>query len=140
MARLMTRLLTIRTRRLGVERWTDVIFGGLDPDGHVMKHPTLRSGIIGTYSFYLNQMGAGFEQDLQMMLTDWSRLVAGLQVPTVLLHGCRNPTTPPAYLEIFRKLNRDLRIELVEDAGLTLAVSHPQRVYEELSRLSESHD
>jgi pimeloyl-ACP methyl ester carboxylesterase/DNA-binding CsgD family transcriptional regulator len=138
MARLMTRLLTIRTRRLGVERWTDVIFGGLDPDGRVMKNPTLRSGIIGTYSFYLNQMGAGFEQDLQMMLTEWSRLVADLQVPTVLLHGCRNPTTPPAYLEIFRKLNRGLRIELVEDAGLTLAVSHPQLVYEEVTRLPVS--
>ncbi len=101
----------------------------------LMTRPALRSGIIGTYSFYLNQMGAGFEHDLQMMLTDWSHLVAALEVPTVLLHGSRNPTTPPAYPEIFRKLNRGLRIELVEDAGLTVAVSHPHRVYEEITRL-----
>ena len=135
LARLMMKLLTIRTRRLGVERWTDVIFGGLDPDARVMKRPALRSGIIGTYSFYLNQMGAGFEQDLQMMLADWSHLIETVAVPVVLLHGCSNPTTPPAYLELFRTLNPCIRIELVENAGLTLAVSHPKRVYEQLGEL-----
>lgn len=136
LAHLLTRLLTIRTRRLGVERWTDVIFSGVDPDDRVMRRPALRSGVIGSYSFYLNQLGAGFEQDLQLMLTDWGALITDLKIPMLLLHGRKNLTTPPTYLEIFRELNAHVRIETVEDAGLTLAVSHPHLVYESLSRLS----
>jgi hypothetical protein len=132
----MTRLLTFRTRRLGVEHWTDVIFKGLDPDGQVMRRSAMRAGIIGTYSFYLNQMGLGFEHDLELMLTDWSPLVVETSVPVHLLHGCRNPTTPPAYLEIFTSLNPDIRVTVVEDAGLTLALSHPMVVYEALAELT----
>ncbi|POR05315.1 hypothetical protein AU468_01145 [Alkalispirochaeta sphaeroplastigenens] len=138
LARLMTRLLTIRTRRLGVERWTDVIFKGLEPDADVMRGPALRSGIIGSYSFYLNQLGAGFELDLRMMLDDWSPLVSGLQVPTLLMHGERNPTTPLNYLEIFRRLNPAVCIEPVDGAGLTLAVSHPELIYRRLAGFIQS--
>ncbi|SIQ12510.1 Pimeloyl-ACP methyl ester carboxylesterase [Alkalispirochaeta americana] len=137
LARLMTRLLTIRTRRLGVERWTDVIFKGLEPDAAVMKRPGLRSGIIGSYSFYLNQLGAGFELDLRMMLDDWSPLVSGLPMPTLLMHGDHNPTTPLNYLEIFRRLNPAVCIEPVDGAGLTLAVSHPELIYRRLAGLLE---
>ncbi len=129
LARLMTKLLTIRTRRLGVERWTDVIFQGVQPDAGVMKRQALRAGIIATYSFYLGQRGAGFELDLSMMLADWGHLVSEATVPVTLLHGADNLTTPPAYLDLFRRLNPAIQMELVHDAGLTLAVSHPELIY-----------
>jgi len=138
LARLMTKLLTIRTRRLGVEHWTDVIFQGLQPDSRVMQRPALRSGIIATYSFYLSQLGAGFELDLQVMLKDWGHLISDIDAPVVLLHGTRNPSTPLSYLDIFGKLNPRLCIESVDGAGLTLAVSHPELIYARLAELLQS--
>jgi hypothetical protein len=71
LAHLLVRLLMVQIRRLGPHEWADVIFRNLEPDTTVMRRPALMSGIVGTYSFYLNQQGAGFEQDLPMMLTDW---------------------------------------------------------------------
>jgi pimeloyl-ACP methyl ester carboxylesterase/DNA-binding CsgD family transcriptional regulator len=135
LARLMTRLLRVRTRRLGPERWTDVIFRDVEPDHEVMQRPALLPGIIGTYSFYLNQMGAGFEVDLQIMLQDWGHLISNLPVPLVLLHGACNASTPAGSLEIFRDLNGAVEISLVEDEGLTLAVSNPDPIYRRLAGL-----
>lgn len=129
LARLMVRLLMVRIRRLGPEQWTDVIFQGLEPDSVVIGRERLRPGVIGTYSFYLNQMGAGFEVDLQMMLHDWGPRVVDPGVPLLLLHGTANPATPVAALQVFRNLNPDIPIELVEDAGLTLAVAEPELIY-----------
>jgi pimeloyl-ACP methyl ester carboxylesterase/DNA-binding CsgD family transcriptional regulator len=129
LARLMTRLLRVRTRRLGPEGWTDVIFRDVEPDHEVMQRPGLLPGIIGTYSFYLNQMGAGFEVDLQIMLKDWGHLLSNLPVPLVLLHGARNASTPASSLEIFRDLNGAVEISIIENEGLTLAVSRPDLIY-----------
>lgn len=135
LAHLLVRLLMVQIRRLGPHEWTDVIFRNLEPDTTVMHRPALMSGIVGTYSFYLNQQGAGFEQDLPMMLTDWGELLSAVRPPLRLIHGTRNPTTPVAHLDVYQELRPDLSFELVEHAGLTLAVSHPTRVYQALARL-----
>jgi pimeloyl-ACP methyl ester carboxylesterase/DNA-binding CsgD family transcriptional regulator len=134
-AQLLVKILTVRMRRLGPQAWTEVIFKGQSFETAVMSRPALAPGIIGTYSFYLNQQGAGFEHELRIMLDDWSTSLAEVQVPLVLVHGARNNTTPPAHLDIFRKIRPDISIELVADAGLSLAVSHPRLVYERLSGL-----
>lgn len=146
LARLMVRLLLVRARQLGPQRWTDVIFQGVPGDVEVMGHPPLQPGIIATYSFYLNQMGAGFEQDLQMMLKDWSHRITGCRTPLHLLHGGENAATPVAHLEVFRKLRRDISftaapgeaaaaIEVVDRAGLTLAISHVDLIYKRLAAM-----
>lgn len=135
LAHLLIRLLVVQMRRLGPQQWVKVIFGDLEPDARVMQRPELRAGIVGTYSFYVNQSGQGFEQDLEMMHRDWSDLVSSVPVPLRLLHGAENPTTPPAQLDIFRALRPGTAIELVEQAGLTLAVSHPHLVYRALAEM-----
>lgn len=136
LAHLLFRLLIVQMRKLGPQEWVKVIFGDLEPDARVMQRPELLAGIVGTYSFYVNQLGQGFEQDLEMMHTDWSDLVSSVPVPLLLLHGAENPTTPPAQLDIFRSLRPETPIEVVEHAGLTLAVSHPHLVYRALAELA----
>ena len=135
LAHLLIRLLVIQIRRLGPQRWTEVIFRGLDPDTTVMRRPDLLPGIIGTYSFCISQAGLGFEQDLQLMHLDWSGLIRSAGVPLHLLHGAQNPTTPAADLTVFRNLRPDIPINLIQSAGLTLAVSHPHLVYAALREL-----
>ncbi|TVQ98361.1 MAG: hypothetical protein EA403_14110 [Spirochaetaceae bacterium] len=135
LAHLLIRLLVIQIRRLGPHRWTDVIFRGLSPDTTVMRRPELLPGIIGTYSFCINQAGLGFEQDLKLMHLDWSALVRTAPVPVRLMHGAQNPTTPAADLAVFRTLRPNISVDLIPSAGLTLAVSHPHLVYAALREL-----
>ncbi|PKM22658.1 MAG: hypothetical protein CVV10_03210 [Gammaproteobacteria bacterium HGW-Gammaproteobacteria-14] len=129
MARLMTRLLTIRMKKLGPEHWTDVVFEGVEPDHNIINRPELRQGVIASYGFYINQMGAGFEVDLRIMLKDWSTLITKTEVPVRLIHGERNATTRVEHLAIFHDLNPDITVDLVPEEGLTLAVSQPQRIF-----------
>lgn len=103
-----------------------------------MARPALASGVIASYSFYLNQLGAGFEHDLRLMLEDWTDNLRAVRVPLFLVHGERNTTTPLRYLDILRQLRPDIQIELAPDAGLSLAVSHPQLIYRKLAALLDS--
>ncbi|WP_416886867.1 alpha/beta fold hydrolase [Marinospirillum sp.] len=136
LARLMIRLMLAQTRRLGPEHWTDVIFQGVEQDMQVMLNPALKPGIIATYSFYLNQMGHGFELDLQMMLKDWTGLLQLLERPLVLIHGSKNATTPVDTLSIFQQLQPAIQLEVIEQAGLTLAVSHTELIYQRLAEMA----
>lgn len=138
MSRLLIKILTVRMRRLGPQNWTDVIFGEQAIDRTVMARPALASGVIASYSFYLNQLGAGFEHDLRLMLEDWTDNLRAVRVPLFLVHGERNTTTPLRYLDILRQLRPDIQIELAPDAGLSLAVSHPQLIYRKLAALLDS--
>lgn len=140
LARLFLRLLAVRMRRLGPQAWPEVIFKGQDFESAVMARASLTSGVIGSYSFYLNQAGAGFEHDLRLMLGDWGSWLQEARIPLSLLHGARNQTTTPAQLEIFKTLRPDVRVEIVPDAGLTLAVSHPRLVYQRLAELAAATD
>lgn len=137
LARLMIRLLMIRTRQLGPECWTEVIFHGLENEMQVMRRDELKAGIVGTYSFYLNQMGAGFEVDLQMMLKDWGALLQHTHVPVRLLHGDSNATTPVSHLAIFSRLKPEMDIEILANEGLSLAASQTERIYQVLTEMAE---
>lgn len=137
LARLLIRLLMVRTRKLGPERWTDVVFEGVEPDHGIIIRPDLRAGVIGTYSFNLNQMGAGFEVDLRVMLQDWESLLHNLPVSLILLHGEQNATTAPAVLGLFRNADPAAVIELVEGEGLTLAVSQPELIWRRVKETAQ---
>ncbi|WP_143142779.1 alpha/beta fold hydrolase [Marinospirillum alkaliphilum] len=137
LARLMIRLLMVRTRHLGPERWTEVIFEGIHQDQQVIQRNQHRSGVIGCYSFYLNQLGAGFEVDLKMMLKDWSSLFSLAPCPVVLMHGDHNTTTPVRTLDIFRQLQPAADIRIIKNAGLTLALSHSEQIYQTLAEINQ---
>lgn len=129
LARLMIRLLMVKTRKLGPKRWTDVVFAGVDPDHAVIQRPELRAGVIGTYSFNLNQAGAGFEVDLRVMLNDWLPLLEQCPIPLVLLHGDQNQTTSVEALTIFSQACPQANVLIQPGEGLTLAVSQPNWVW-----------
>lgn len=139
LARLLIRLLILRMRKLGPEHWTQVIFEGIEPDEQVIKRNTLRQGVIAAYGFYVNQLGAGYLEDLKIMIRDWGYLLQNIPVPIRLLHGAMNQSTPVDHLNIFRELNPALPIEIVEGEGLTLAVSRPDLVYDALRAGKENY-
>lgn len=140
LARLMIRLLILRMRKLGPEQWPKVIFEGVEPDEHVIRKNSLKQGVVAAYGFYVNQLGAGYLEDLRIMIQDWGHLLETPHLPLTLLHGDCNASTPVSHLSIFRGLNPDLHFELFEGEGLTLAVSQTERIYKTVASMADSRD
>jgi len=140
LARLMIRLLILRMRKLGPEQWPKVIFEGVEPDEHVIRKNSLKQGVVAAYGFYINQLGAGYLEDLRIMIQDWGHLLETPHLPLTLLHGDCNASTPVSHLSIFRGLNPDLHLELFEGEGLTLAVSQTERIYKTVATMADSRD
>lgn len=138
LARLMIRLLILRMRKLGPEQWPKVIFEGVEPDEHVISRSSLKQGVIAAYGFYVNQLGAGYLEDLRIMIQDWSHLLQTCDLPLKLIHGGSNASTPVSHLRVFHDINPDLPIELIDGEGLTLAVSRTTQVYQTLSAMADT--
>lgn len=140
LARLLIRLLILRMRKLGPEQWPKVIFEGVEPDEHVIRKNSLKQGVVAAYGFYVNQLGAGYLEDLRIMIQDWGHLLETPNLPLTLIHGSHNASTPLSHLNIFRGINPDIPIELVEGEGLTLAVSQTERIYETLATIAGANN
>lgn len=134
LAKLLLRLLVVRLRQLGPERWYQAVFPEGSYDLMVTQREAFQQGVLATYPFYTQQLGAGFEVDLQVMIQDWGHWVTECPVPITLLHGQDNPSTPLEYLSVFKALNSAVEIQCIEKSGLTLALSEPERIYRELAR------
>ncbi|MFC3851246.1 alpha/beta fold hydrolase [Salinispirillum marinum] len=132
LVRLLIRLGMVRLRKLGPDRWMDAVFGEVPGDMAVLNRPELQPGIIGSYSYNINQMGAGFEVDLQLTFGAWAELIQQNKVPVTLLHGEDNQTTRYEYAQIFTQLNPNIRLIGVSGSGQTLAVERPDVIYPQL--------
>lgn len=140
LARLLIRLLILRMRKLGPEQWPKVIFEGVEPDEHLIRKNSLKQGVVAAYGFYVNQLGAGYLEDLRIMIQDWGHLLETPNLPLTLIHGSHNASTPLSHLNIFRGINPNIPIELVEGEGLTLAVSQTERIYKTLATIADSRN
>lgn len=132
LAKLMIRLLVLRMRKLGPEKWTDVIFEGVSPDQDIIARPSLREGVIAAYGFYVNQQGAGYINDLKVMIQDWGALLDDLPARCVWLHGDSNASTPLDHLDVFKVINPDIVFDILPGEGLTLAINRTEHVYQML--------
>lgn len=132
LVRLLIRLGMVRLRKLGPDRWMDAVFGEVPGDMAVLNRPELQPGIIGTYSYNINQVGAGFEVDLQLTFSDWAELIQQNAVPVTLLHGEDNQTTRFEYAKLFTQLNPNIDLIGIPDTGQTLAIERPDLIYQQL--------
>ncbi|WLD58629.1 alpha/beta fold hydrolase [Salinispirillum sp. LH 10-3-1] len=135
LVRLLIRLGMVRLRKLGPDHWMEAVFGEVAGDMAVLQRPELQPGIIGAYSYNVNQVGAGFEVDLQLMLSNWGDLIQQNHIPIHLLHGTDNQTTRLEYAEVFCQLNPHIQLARIEGSGQTLAVDCPDVVYRRLAEL-----
>lgn len=135
LVRLLIRLGMVRLRKLGPDHWMEAVFGEVASDMAVLQRQELQPGIIGTYSFNINQVGAGFEADLQLTFSDWGVFIQQNNVPVHLLHGRNNQTTRFEYVEMFCRLNPRIQLTGIADSGQTLAVERPELIYQHLAAL-----
>lgn len=134
LVRLLIRLGMVRLRKLGPNHWYQAVFGEIAADMQVLTASEHQEGVVGSYSLNIQQVGAGFMADLQLILSQWSDLVRQADVPVRLLHGATNQTTQAQFLPIFTRLNPQWQIRIRANQGQTLAVADPKWVYQQLSQ------
>ncbi len=128
--RLLIRLGMVQMRKLGPERWMNAVFEGAPFELAALKTPACRQGMLGTYGFNLNQVGKGYELDLELsMASDWSQLVRQVPVPVYGLIGEKNEIMPPAFVRDLNKLNPDIILKVIPQAGQSLCVTHAEECY-----------
>lgn len=136
--RLLIRLGMVQMRKLGPERWMEAVFEGVPYDLEVLQAPSRRQGMLGTYGFNLNQVGKGYELDLELsMATDWAPLVQQVKVPVLGLMGGRNQTSPPGFVRGLQKLNPAIALEEIPDAGQTLCLTHVELCFRLLAERTD---
>lgn len=136
MIRLLLRLGHVKARQLGPEHWMDMVFEEADEDRAVFHRPGLQSVSVGAFHFNLNQNSKGHELDLlTSVATDWSDLLREVDRPLVALTGQRNATFPVTDVRRLKALNPAMSMQEIEDAGLTLCLSHTDFCFESLFAL-----
>ncbi|MCH8532098.1 MAG: alpha/beta fold hydrolase [Saccharospirillum sp.] len=140
LVRLLIRLGMVRLRKLGPNRWMEAVFSEVPEDMVVLNRPEMQPGIIGTYSLNIQQVGAGFEVDLQLTFSDWSALVTQTAAPVTLLHGSQNQTTRLEFAQLFTRINPNIQLATVEGSGQSLAIERPDLVYQTLHDMARGLD
>lgn len=121
----LVRLGVARMRRLGATNWPQAVFDGVDADQTVASRAEILPSIVGAYAYNIVQDALGFRLDLPVGNTDWSAHLDGVSCPVRLLHGALNQTAPLESLRALVADRPDTELEVFEDAGHTLAFSHP---------------
>ena len=128
--RLLIRLGMVQMRKLGPERWMDAVFEGVPYDLEVMRSPACRQGVLGSYGFYMNQGGKGYEYDLELsMASNWAPLVREAEVAVLGLMGGQSQTTPPRFVRNLEKLNPAIVLQEIPEAGQALFLTHTEQCF-----------
>lgn len=114
-----------RMRRLGAESWPEAVFAGVPCDEAVAREPQNLAAVTRAYAFNTEQAARGFRIDMTRLYRDWGDLPARLRCPVVFLHGAQNRTVTAQRLAGFARKVAQAQVEVVADAGHTLALSHP---------------
>jgi len=114
-----------RMRRLGAQSWPEAVFSGVPRDEAVAREPQNLSAVTRAYAFNTEQAARGFRIDMTRLYRDWGDLPGRLRCPAVFLHGAQNGTVTAQRLAGFARKVPQAQVEIVADAGHTLALSHP---------------
>jgi pimeloyl-ACP methyl ester carboxylesterase/DNA-binding CsgD family transcriptional regulator len=136
MIRLLLRLGHVKARKLGPGQWMDMVFEGT-PDELAIFH-TLggKEVATGSYHFNLAQNSKGQELDMQVSIADdWSDLLRKVNVPLKGLVGLNNITFSPTGVHRLSSVNPEFSVRTVDNAGLTLSITHMPLCYKSMQSL-----
>lgn len=113
-----------RMRRLGQSAWPEAVFAGVPHDVAIAREAQNLAAVTAAYAFNTTQDAAGFRLDMADLYRDWGDVAAQVACPVVFVHGSENRTVAPDRVTRFGQTLPDARVELIEGAGHTLALSH----------------
>lgn len=114
-----------RMRRLGAQAWPEAVFAGVPLDEATARAPRNLDAVMRAYVFNTEQAAQGFRIDMTRLYRDWGMLPEALRCGIVFLHGTGNRTVQLARVEAYARRFAQAEVVAVEEAGHTLALSHP---------------
>ncbi len=122
----LTRIGIQRMHRLGPQGWPHAIFAGVETDIAVAARPEALAALSSAFGFNTAQAAEGFRLDVTVANSDFSVTLAAVNCPVRLLHGARNRTVPLGAVQAVAEGRAGLEVQVVEDAGHTLALDRPE--------------
>lgn len=125
-----------RMRRLGPAAWPEAVFAGVPRDEAVAREAPNLAAVTAAYAFSTTQSAAGFRLDMADLYRDWGDLPRRVACPVLFLHGALNRTVDAGRVARFARALPRAAVEVVEEAGHTLALSHAALMLRRALRLA----
>ena len=136
LVRVLLRLGHVKARRLGPERWMEMVFEGAESELDIFQSAEGKRIEAESYAFNLAQNSKGHELDLQVCISsDWSGYLTDSEARVSIITGSENQTFSLAMVKALQKQRGDISISAIP-TGLTLSVRHPELVYDLAKALS----
>ncbi len=120
----------------GVDRFVRALYAQSPIDLTAFDTPEIGDAIANGVKFAVAQGYRAFENDSYHVVRDWSHRARASTCPVALVHGRHDPVVSAASVEAFgQALGPRARIMIAEDAGQTILFTHPDHVFDALSKL-----
>ena len=133
---LLLKLGHVKARKLGPEHWMSMVFEGSPIELSIFQTPEGKEIATSSYHFNLIQNSKGHELDKKTYVADdWSDLLKNASVPILALAGQKNTTLNIKLVRELLTVNPDIKLIEIENAGLTLALTHADDIHKTLMNL-----
>jgi pimeloyl-ACP methyl ester carboxylesterase/DNA-binding CsgD family transcriptional regulator len=130
---LLLKLGHVKARKLGPENWMNMVFEGSPNELAIFQSVIGKEIASSSYHFNLIQNSKGHELDKKAYVSeDWSDLLAKTSVPITALAGQKNTTFNITLVRELLSINPSIRLVEIENAGLTLALTHADDIHSAL--------
>lgn len=126
-------------RQSGFQSFPALVFKDCPHDLEVWIAPDRIYSAAGACALIAAQDARGFKYDMYLTNLDWRELASRVRIPVYLMHGSQSQTVCAQAVE---RLNQTIPIsslEVVDDAGHTLPLSHPALLLERVRAMADLH-
>lgn len=121
-------------RKKGVELIPALVYADCDFDRAALSRPEALLALHEVFAMVAMQGSAGFRHDMRLTNMDWSAWVRDVRAPVTALHGEHSATVSRAAVADLVNALPQARLELVEGAGHTLPLTHPEVIFRAVFR------
>lgn len=124
-----------RAAREGLKAIPEMLFADSAHDRAVLQRAEAYPVLENLYLSVTDQEGAGFLQDMFITNLNWSAWLPDIQCPVRFIHGAQSRTVSRAALQKTSEALSDARLDIIEECGHTLPVTHPEHMLRPVLRL-----
>ncbi len=116
----------------------DRLFGASQADLDVLCGRHGEKAAYRMFSELYRKSVPGMAEDFVYVMQQWQDEISRLHVPTVIIHGARDPLTPATQLRDAVHHNDDVQLVTFADGGHFVAASDPERVWPAVAQFAIS--
>lgn len=124
-----------RAAREGLKAIPEMLFADSAHDRAVLQRAEAYPVLENLYLSVTDQQGTGFLQDMFITNLNWSDWLPDIKCPVRFLHGAKSRTVSRAALQKTSEALSDARLEIIQECGHTLPVTHPEHMLRLVLRL-----